>query len=123
MDLRVALADLVISNLQRCSHNKFSPGAKLNSHRGAVGDYISCGRIFESGTWVSCRECNASITASTISHSLKPPPHDQSLPGCLSSVSDFSVDPHSRFRIVFDATVSQSLDLQMAERNALEVLR
>ena len=48
--------------------------------------------------------------------------HDQVHQNASSEVNDFSIDPCSRLRIVFDAAIPQSLNLRVAERNALEVL-
>lgn len=48
--------------------------------------------------------------------------HDQVHRNASSSVNDFSIDPRSRLGIVLNAAIPQSLNLQLAEGNALEVL-
>ena len=48
--------------------------------------------------------------------------HKQVYQDTSSSVNDFSIDPCSSLGIVFNATIPQSLNLQLAEGNALEVL-
>lgn len=49
--------------------------------------------------------------------------NDFNIDPCSSlRINDFSIDPCSSLRIVFNAAIPQSLNLQLAEGNALEVL-
>ena len=40
----------------------------------------------------------------------------------ISYVNDFSVDPSTSLTVVFNAAIPQSLNLQLAEGDALEIL-